>query len=301
VWVCSLSYTAFKVHTAYYVVCGLFDSPIFPHYLINGTIFGENLPKIKYVLIFSTTFLRNISHSKKNWVRYDQKCILVFMQSTPYLCQILMEHEFSRQIFAKHSNIKFHENPSYGSRVIPCGQTDGGTDGQTWRMILGKWPTWRTILFYVFSSIFYMFRATSCSSSGESIVSIQHMVYFTLCRWPFRVQVGKLLPDLDTKRSRTRCDIYQMFYWHNWFSWWWARGCSKHVENWTKYIEKNCASSWSFAKNHNKMHRQQNIRFDALNCPFSQVCKRVPETLHFARTVHLCCWYYSYNKQRLFI
>jgi len=44
-------------------------------------------------------------------------------------------------------------------------------------MILGKWPTWRTILFYVFSTILYMFRATPCSSSGESIVSIQHLVF----------------------------------------------------------------------------------------------------------------------------
>ena len=25
----------------------------------------------------------------------------------------------------KHSNIKFHENPSSGSRVVPCGRTDG--------------------------------------------------------------------------------------------------------------------------------------------------------------------------------
>ena len=51
-------------------------------------------------------------------------------------------------------------------------------------MIFGKWPTWRTILFYVFISIRYMFRATSCSSSGESIVSIQHLVHVALCRWP---------------------------------------------------------------------------------------------------------------------
>jgi len=68
-------------------------------------------------------------------------------------------------------------------------------------MILGKWPTWRTILLYLFISIIYMFRATSCSSSGESIVSIQHVVYITLCRWPFRVHVGKELSDLHTKRS----------------------------------------------------------------------------------------------------
>jgi len=46
----------------------------------------------------------------------------------------------------------------------------------------GKWPNWHTILFCVFISILYMFRATLCSSSGESIVSIQHLVYVTLCR-----------------------------------------------------------------------------------------------------------------------
>jgi len=29
----------------------------------------------------------------------------------------------SRQIFENYSNIIFHENPSSGSRVVPCGQT----------------------------------------------------------------------------------------------------------------------------------------------------------------------------------
>ena len=38
-------------------------------------------------------------------------------------------------------------------------------------------------------------------------------------------------------------------------------GLSKHVENWNKYIEKNCASSWSFTKNHNEMHGQRNIKW----------------------------------------
>ena len=44
------------------------------------------------------------------------------------------------------------------------------------RYFLGKWPNWRAILFYVFISILYMFRATPCSSSGESTVSIHLMV-----------------------------------------------------------------------------------------------------------------------------
>ena len=39
-----------------------------------------------------------------------------------------MELQFSRHIFEKYSNIKFHENPSSGSRDFPCGETDGQTD-----------------------------------------------------------------------------------------------------------------------------------------------------------------------------
>jgi len=35
-----------------------------------------------------------------------------------------MELEFSGRIFEKYSNIKFHENPLSGSRVVPCGRTD---------------------------------------------------------------------------------------------------------------------------------------------------------------------------------
>jgi len=40
-----------------------------------------------------------------------------------------MKLEFSRQSIEKSSDIKFHENPSIGSRAVPCGRTDG----QTWR------------------------------------------------------------------------------------------------------------------------------------------------------------------------
>jgi hypothetical protein len=36
-----------------------------------------------------------------------------------------MELEFFRQIFEKSLNIKFNQNPSSGSRVASCGQTDG--------------------------------------------------------------------------------------------------------------------------------------------------------------------------------
>jgi len=35
-----------------------------------------------------------------------------------------MKLEFSPQIFEKYSDISLQKNPSTGSRVVPCGQTD---------------------------------------------------------------------------------------------------------------------------------------------------------------------------------
>jgi hypothetical protein len=51
--------------------------------------------------------------------------------SAHYSCQILMKLALSWQIFEKFSNIKFHENPSIESRVVPCIRVDGWTDRQT--------------------------------------------------------------------------------------------------------------------------------------------------------------------------
>jgi hypothetical protein len=42
-----------------------------------------------------------------------------------YSCQILTKLVFSRQVFEKSSDMKLRQNPPSGSRVIPCGQTDG--------------------------------------------------------------------------------------------------------------------------------------------------------------------------------
>jgi hypothetical protein len=64
------------------VICDLSGSKVFfPHYLTNGMIFEQKKNVIQHkmgVSIFSTTVIGNISHSKKNWARYDQKRILVF-------------------------------------------------------------------------------------------------------------------------------------------------------------------------------------------------------------------------------
>jgi len=43
----------------------------------------------------------------------------------PFVYQVFMELEVSRQIFERFSNTKLHENPSNGSRVASCGRADG--------------------------------------------------------------------------------------------------------------------------------------------------------------------------------
>jgi len=78
----------------------------------------------------------------------------------------------------------------------------------------------------MFISVLYMFRAFECSSSGDSIVSILYLVYVTLCRWPSGMQVST---DIQTCVPDGQSDIYQISYWYNWISWWWALECSKHV------------------------------------------------------------------------
>jgi len=93
----------------------------------------------------------------------------------------------------------------------------------------------------MFISMLYMFRAAMCPSSGEIIASIRHLVYVTVCIWPFSVQVWMRLqphPNLHTKRSSIQSDIYQMSYWYNSFCWWWAHGCPKHVEHRSKHTWK---------------------------------------------------------------
>jgi len=78
VCVCSLSYPACNQYAQY---CYLWPATLYtvlPHHLKKAQFKKKNSGHKISVLISSTTFVCNISHSNKNWVRYDQKCIVVF-------------------------------------------------------------------------------------------------------------------------------------------------------------------------------------------------------------------------------
>jgi len=62
------------------VICGPPSSKIFFHIISLKAEFAEKkVTKYKMcVLSFSTKFTWNIFHPKKNWARYDRKCVLVF-------------------------------------------------------------------------------------------------------------------------------------------------------------------------------------------------------------------------------
>jgi len=71
--VCSFGYPAYKVHAPYYtVVCGLSGSTTFSFIISQWHDFREKvIQHTVYVLTFSTTFVWNTSHSKKNSVTYN--------------------------------------------------------------------------------------------------------------------------------------------------------------------------------------------------------------------------------------
>jgi hypothetical protein len=94
-----------------------------------------------------------------------------------------MNLEFSRQIFEKYSNIKFHENPSSGSRAVTCGRTDGRS-WWSWQSrfailrkrqkcglllppLVGKWEA----LLHLFRSLCYTQHTVLCSLMACRFIS----------------------------------------------------------------------------------------------------------------------------------
>jgi hypothetical protein len=88
----------------------------------------------------------------------------------------------------------------------------------------------------LFLMCFTSLHASSNSAHHQENQLYQYVIWYILpCVGGHLVE---FLSDLHTRRPPTQSDIYQMTYWYNWFSWWWALCCSKHVEKWNKHIKK---------------------------------------------------------------
>ena len=126
------------------VICVLCGSTTFFHIIpLTSRFYKKIVIEHKIcVLIFSTTFVWNISHSKNSWARYGHKYILVFMYSTVqystvqystvqytlFLSNLNETWMLSTDFRKKNSRIIFLKNPFSGSRAIPCGRMDRWTD-----------------------------------------------------------------------------------------------------------------------------------------------------------------------------
>jgi len=97
-------------------------------------------------------------------------------------------------------------------------------------------PTGSTILFNIFISLLYMFRASMCPSSREN-----YCIYATLVFCHF-LDGAWSAGWIETPKRVTKyqCRIDKAI-----LSWWWAHGCPKHIEKRNKYIKQNCPPSWS--------------------------------------------------------
>jgi hypothetical protein len=122
VCICSLWYSARNAHAPNHMWPVPLYS-IFPLDLMNCKIFEKSSRVQNTCCDFLYKVCLKHSHSKKKWVRYNKNCILVVMWSTLHSCPALMKLEFTRHMFEKSSNTKFHENPFSESRDVSYRRT----------------------------------------------------------------------------------------------------------------------------------------------------------------------------------
>ena len=72
-------------------------------------------------------------------------------------------------------------------------------------------PVCRLLLYSMFTSFLYMFRATMCPSSGEITVSMRHLVFVTLCGWLWGMHPACRTQTRPHRLTNTKCRIDTVF------------------------------------------------------------------------------------------
>jgi hypothetical protein len=124
------------------------------------------------------------------------------------------------------------------------------------------------LFFNVFISCLYMFQATSAHHQEDQLVSIHHLVLHTLVGDCLMCQSrGNSWPAHQTVTHQSV--LNQMMYWYKLVLLVMSTCCSKPVEAWNKYIEKECV----------KLVINQNVNFLCQKFPavqfllsFKQMC-----------------------------
>jgi hypothetical protein len=105
---------------------GLPGSTLSFHIISYTHDFREKYKNLKHkmcVLIFTTTFVWNFSHSNKNWERYGKKnCNGLHVMCPLFLPDFNETWIFPTHVQKKYWYTKFHKNPFSGSRVALYGQ-----------------------------------------------------------------------------------------------------------------------------------------------------------------------------------
>jgi hypothetical protein len=148
VCVCSPMYPVCNAHARHIAIC-----PAVPYFSTFSHKRHDFRTKkfIKHKMCFDLLYKSSLKHSEKNWASYCHNCTVTAttVQLLPQLysychnCTVTAttvhcsscvaprmlvrfqrKLDFFLQIFGKHSNIKFRENTSTGSRVVLYGRTD---------------------------------------------------------------------------------------------------------------------------------------------------------------------------------
>jgi hypothetical protein len=114
------------------IICGMSDPTHITTLSHKRHDFWKNVIEHEmHILILSTILSQAFLILRRIWQNIIINVNRPSRKVPVSLGQILIQLEFSRQIFEIYSNIKLRKQPSSGSRVVPCGRTDTQSNGLT--------------------------------------------------------------------------------------------------------------------------------------------------------------------------